>query len=328
MSDNQVGTGLEQLLTPVPALDNVLRLAAAASSGDAVKVDLLFVRFKEDKPKLNELAEVLFHELINYCIPKKKLAEERRRARENGEPDTTLHMRLFAEARRAFIKYNRDLTKKNANTRYAEVGELLAYCVAIHYLRAAQIAAKMALKTNSEMPVFGLDGIHARAESDGTLTVFYLESKMTKDAESGSSQYADSAAKFEHDRKHELNELRIARDLSNLDAIEGPAREAALNYFNPYSTESAQVRERYVGVIAHTEALYEEKLAIDDDTPVTIHETTFCEKYRALHSSRVITVRNHLEAEGVSLGKARAFFVAVPSVDQLKALFATEMSGE
>lgn len=37
----------------------------------------------------------------------------------------------------------------------------------------------MALKTSSEMPVFGLDGIHATIDSKGTLTVFYLESKMT-----------------------------------------------------------------------------------------------------------------------------------------------------
>lgn len=321
-------TGFESLLVPIANFDTVLKAAVNSVPSDPLKLDLLYLRFHEDRPKVNELAEILFQELINYAIPKQKLNEQLARDSKAGVSVSTSWMRLCSEAKRLFIKYNSNSKAKNANIRYGEVGEVLAYCVAIHFLSAGQIAAKMALKTNSEMPVFGLDGIHAMVDKNGELWVYFLESKMTRTASAGAKQYADSAAKFEEDRAHKLNEYRIVRDLSNLDSIEGAAREQAIEYFDPYSKSSSTVRERFVGIIAHTENLYQNKIDVDDTAPIDIHETTFISNYSLFHKKRVDELNKYLIKSGATVSKARAIFVAIPNVDKFKELFAKEMSGE
>ncbi|MEN4946406.1 Hachiman antiphage defense system protein HamA [Pseudomonas proteolytica] len=44
--------------------------------------------------------------------------------------------------------------------------------MAIHHLGAAQLVAKMSLKTSSNMPVHGLDGIHASVKDGGAKRFF------------------------------------------------------------------------------------------------------------------------------------------------------------
>ncbi|MCQ6592540.1 SAVED domain-containing protein [Escherichia coli] len=45
----------------------------------------------------------------------------------------------------------------------------------------------------------------------------------------------------------------------------------AIQYFDPYSNESSNVRERFVRIIAYNEESYKSKIAIDDESPLSIH---------------------------------------------------------
>ena len=323
-SDNN--GSLPKLLIEQPDFQNQVRQAVSSDIQDQMKVDLLYLAFKEDRVSENEFVEILFHQIINYALPISKRKEIYDAS--GNALDMSKHMKLFSEARRSFIKFNESKRKPQTDARYSEVGELISFCVASCYLNSPQIAAKMALKTNSEMPVFGLDGIHAKFETDGTLTVYYLESKMTKDSDGGAKQYADSSAKFEDDRKHKLNEYRIVRDLSNLDALEGEERDLASKYFDPYSSENTNVRERFVGIIAYSEPLYQEKLAVSDSDPIDIHEVTFKNNYSEKHDDFKASLIKELENKGATIGKNRIFFLAVPCVMKIKELFAEEVSGE
>ncbi|EAT6758029.1 DUF1837 domain-containing protein, partial [Salmonella enterica] len=255
---------LHKIYNPVYGLDNIVLLAQECQSTDPVKVNLLCLGFKEDLPKDKELAETLFLELVHYCIPHPVIAKRKALSQTEGKDEARLYSELAREARSLFMKYKLESTLtikkgetqekfeqrvKNANLRYGEVGELISYCIAIHFLKAAQLVSKMALKTSSEMPVFGLDGIHATVDDEGTLTVFYLESKMTREFTSGSEQFSKSVSGFENDRKSRRNEYRILQDLSNLESLEGEERKKAVQYFDPYSSESSNVRERFVGII-------------------------------------------------------------------------------
>ena len=327
MPDNESNqTSLEKLLIMQSDFSNQIGLAVESNASDSPKVDLLYLKFKEDRPAENEFVEVIFHQLMNYALPAKKRQEIY--GQSGNILDTSKHVKLFAEARRSFIAYNASHPSSQSENRYSEVGELISFCVASQYLGAAQIAAKMALKTSSEMPVFGLDGIHARFEPDSSLTVFYIESKMTSKADSGASQYAESAAKFEEDRKHKLNEYRIVRDLSNLDSLEGVEREIAINYFDPYGSKSEKVRERFVGIIVYSEPLYGKKLDVSDEQPIDIHENHFRVNYIQKRDVMTEYIRKYLVKSGATLGKSRAFYVAVPCTKTLKKLFAGEVSGE
>ena len=319
-------SSLSKLLIKQNDFANQLGCAKESELQDQTKLDLIYLRFKEDQPSVHELVEALFFQLVNYALPASK-----RKAIHDPDGDgldLSKQIKLFAEARRSFIKFKKTNRTPQSDARYGEVGELISFCIASHFLNSPQIAAKMALKTNSEMPVFGLDGIHARFEKDNTLTVFYLESKMTGTAEAGISQYADSASGFETDRKHKLNEYRIATDLSNLDSLEGHEQEIAMEYFDPYSESSHSVRERFVGIIVHSEDLYADKLPISDVAPIDIHEKNFKNKYAAKYDYFITELEKRLKLKGATLGKNRAFMLSVPCVTELKELFAKEMSGE
>lgn len=314
-----------ELLTTQKDFPVCVKQAFKSEATHAPRVDLLYVRFKEATVDVEGLAEIISHQVVNYALPKRKIRELLSKA--DGSMDLSQHSKLIAEAKRAFIAFNPSATTTQALSRYAEIGEVLAFCVASHFLEAGQVAAKMALKTNSEMPVFGLDGIHVRKEEDGTVTVYFLEAKMVGEAKSGGEQYSKSAGGFDKDRAHKLNEQRIARDLSNLDILEDDARESALNYFDPYSQAQGNMRERFVGIIVHTEPGYQKTIPVSDANPPNAHEQHFLKGYKDLQPTFTADLEKALKKEGVELGKCRAFFIAVPDVDKLKTLFAEAMSG-
>lgn len=312
------------LLTEQSNFAACMKVALESIDTDAPRVDHLFLRFKESIPDENTLAEVICHQVVNYAIPRRKIRELL--ARIKNPLDFSEHSKILSEAKRAFIRFDSQATGCRANIRYGEIGEVIAFCVASHFLGAGQVAAKMALKTNSEMPVFGLDGIHVRGENDGTITVFFMESKVVGDAKSGGAQYSDSAGGFDQDRAHKLNENRIARDLSNFDLFEGAVREAALEYFNPYGEASENVRERFVGVIVYSEPAYEKRIPVNDATPLTAHEANFLIHYTAGHADILKSLKQSLKNKKAEPGRCRAFFLAVPDSAKLKELFAKEMA--
>ncbi|MBN3100190.1 DUF1837 domain-containing protein [Pectobacterium brasiliense] len=334
---------LHKIYNPIYGLDNILLLAQECQHTDPLKVNLLCLGFKEDLPKEKELAETLFLELINYCIPHPVLKKRKELALSEGKSEARLYSELIRDARSLFMKYKLEssLTKnneetqekfdqrvKNANVRYGEVGELISYCIAIHFLKAAQLVSKMALKTSSEMPVFGLDGIHATIDSDGSLNVFYLESKMTREFNSGSEQFSKSVSGFESDRHGRRNEYRIIQDLSNLESLDGEERIKAVNYFDPYSSESSNVRERFIGIIAYSEKIYNNKLKIDDNKPLSIHTEHFIKNYISTYEDKTNTLTENLIKSGATPQRCRVYILALPDVDSFKLDFAKELSGE
>lgn len=333
----------QSIYNPVSDIENILVHVHECLLSDPLKLNLLCFGFKEDIPKSKEFAELLFLELIHYCIPKSKLNDAKERARKNGKDDARLYMDLFREARNSFMKYKDvnslkikdgesenefEKRKRNVNNRYGEAGELISYCIAIHYLKAAQLVSKMALKTSSEMPVFGLDGIHAVVGNDNTLTVYYLESKMTREYSGGVKQFSKSVSGFEKDRKGRLNEYRIIRDLSNLDSLEGQEKDKAINYFDPYSNDASNIRERFVGVISYNEPIYQDKIPVDDSKPLSIHFDNFKGKYLLTLNEKLNFLETELKKSGATTNKCQVFVLAMPDVDELKKDFAKELSGE
>ncbi|WP_033111548.1 DUF1837 domain-containing protein [Dickeya dadantii] len=334
---------LHKIYKPVYGLEHIIILAQESLPTAPFKVNLLCLGFKEDMPKDKELAETLFLELVHYCIPHPVIEKRKKQALDEGKDEARLYSELLREARSLFMKYKLEsaIKKKsgeteekfeqrvrNANSRYGEVGELISYCIAIHFLKASQLVSKMALKTSSEMPVFGLDGIHATIDADGTLTVFYLESKITREFDSGSEQFSKSVSGFEIDRNGRRNEYRIIQDLSNLESLEGEERSKAINYFNPYSSQSSNVRERFIGIIAYSEKNYSNKLPINDEAPLSIHFEHFKNGYTSSYQEKINTLTSDLTKAGATLQKCRAYIFALPDVDNFKLDFAKELSGE
>ncbi len=223
---------------------------------------------------------------------------------------------IMTAVRDAFIEFHEEHP-----SRASEVGEVLAYCIALSQLGAAQVAAKMSLKTSSNMPVHGLDGLHAKVEN-GCLYIYFLESKLSKSANDGVADYAKSVAGFGSNVKQYLLEYTLARDLSNLDSLEGSERELAIQAFDVMgSPDLVARRERSVGVVLYTDGLFGKLSPVADGQPADFHEKEFVNAYTKLLNHHQDAALTHLKKHSVDPNKCRIFFVAVPDVNELRALF-------
>ena len=308
---------INQLLDTVP-LDGVVACPAPIDFGAnaaSPRTALLHVRFNEDKPQVNAMARFLWAQAVKYALSRRRRLEFEKAL----IGDITVAAQIVRVVREVFIEF-----RTNNPSRASEVGEVLAYCVAVHHLKAAQLAAKMSLKTSPNMPVHGLDGIHAVFES-GALTLFFLESKLSKSANDGAREYAESVAGFLKDEKQYLREYELVGDLGNLNALEGEAREVMLKHLDVVGSPDIPRRERYVGVIC-----YSEKKHFADKIPVgngamDVHEKHFASNYAKEITHHQKAAQKHVKAFGGDPNKCFVFFVAVPDIDDLREKFYEEM---
>lgn len=308
----------ENLLESIDGLDNVLKEVSGSPGPSEPR--LLFLRMREKEPQENELAELLTDLLVDYAVPlKKRIEANAAGAGSRTKGSTVAHQRLLREARRAFIQYDPE-----NEGRYGELGELLSYAIAVHYLGAAQIGSKMALKTSRGMPVHGVDGLHVRANKDGSVTFFLLESKIMPKATDASREMVASIAEYQAERGRKLNELRLVNDLSNFDSLSGTQRDAAKSFFNDYYGDGSHLKRRdvHVGSLVFNEEAYEDRLPIDHEQPISIHEEHLENLYRAKHNRFQSNLRRQAKVKNLELGHCHVFLVAIPDVNRLKKLFA------
>ncbi|MEX2746231.1 DUF1837 domain-containing protein [Rhizobium mongolense] len=127
-------------------------------------------------------------------------------------------------AAKLFIKAHK------ATNRNGEAGELLLYLLTEWILGAPQFIAKMTLKTNSQMPVHGADGVHVRYCSEtARLFLYWGESKMYGDVSAAITAAATSIAKSlqPEELDHELQLVQRNIDFTGLGS-EG--KEALLQF--------------------------------------------------------------------------------------------------
>ncbi|MDZ5457224.1 HamA C-terminal domain-containing protein [Azohydromonas lata] len=312
-----------ELFDSIDGVDNVLKEVNA--SPVLKNPRLLFVRFCEHKPQLNEFVEVISDQLVNYVIP---LRKRREAIAQSVNSRTGASMSALTRLNREAVKLLVKFSEKN-KARYGEVGELISYVVALRFLNAVQLGSKIALKTSSEMLVHGVDGLHARFETDGTMTFFLLESKIKPTATDATREFYSSVSKYEGDRAAQLNELRLINDLSNLDELEGEQRNAAKAYFNLYSGSDSSLkrRELHVGSLVVSEESYLNVLPRDSEAPITIHEEHFESLYKAKHEKFLTNAMTQARAAKVDPGGCVFFLIAVPDIDELKRAFAETNNG-
>ncbi|TBC65034.1 MULTISPECIES: HamA C-terminal domain-containing protein [Rhizobium] len=314
--DTRLADALATLINPADVEDYIRCAVEYVLDPNATPpTALLHPRFNEDLPKISDLAEFLWKQCFYYALPRRK----QKKFREALANDPSMALEVARKVQAAFM----DFSQKNPS-RSSEVGEVIAYMLVQHLLKAPQVAAKMALKTSANMPVHGLDGIHARFE-DGAMTIFFLEAKLTRNANAGAKAYAESAKEFLSSRKQYLQEYDLVTDMGNLDDLEGTQREAALDYFDVVGKKRLQRRERYVGVVCYSEKkVYSDTIPIGSG-PIDAHENHFAEKLALLKDRYRKAALKHLKANGADPAKCFIFYLAVPDVNQLRRDFYAAM---
>lgn len=308
---------IQKLLDQSP-LDKVVKCAVDFStpSGSPPKLALLHVRFQEDAPNITALADFLSSQAVNYALSRRRRGMFKAQLVAGQNDDLSLTGDVSKVVRRAFIEF-----RKKHPERASEVGEVLAYCVAVHYLKAAQLISKMSLKTSSNMPIYGLDGIHASVKN-GVLNVYFLESKLAGTAASGTADFSKSVAGFNANKEKILREYGLVNDLGNLDALDAADKELLMQYLDVFENPNGKRRERSIGVVCYSESKhFSNKIPVDDEDDIEKHEVHFGELYSDDFDRHHVNIVNQLGAQGVDPGKCILFLVAVPDVNELRESF-------
>ncbi|MGF6347883.1 HamA C-terminal domain-containing protein [Variovorax sp. W2I14] len=200
---------------------------------ESVNLHLHFPAIRQGKATIDDLVQVLSDHLIPFCTPRSEVDSLKKQygvvdAMEFGR----LHQKLIESAKSLFKKANR------ATNRNGEAGELLLYLMTEWILDAPQLVAKMSLKTNSEMPIHGSDGIHVKyCASTSRLLFYWGESKIYKNINEAIKAAAKSIKEALQPEKLE-HELQLVQTNISLSGIPKDARDTLLEYLNPYSENS------------------------------------------------------------------------------------------
>lgn len=279
----------------------------------------VYPKFRQDKVLVEELCDKLVNRISSFCMTR----DDRRKAKatdaefdyETGATDA-----LNARARKLFMEAT------NSSSRSGEGGELLLFVLAEEYLKAPLLVSKMRLKTNTQMPVYGGDGIHASWDSSAGALVLYLgESKLhgtlnsaIRDAMTSVSELASNAG----DRYH--HELNLAQTYSS-DLGEMPVemQAAMLRYLDPWNTEESTKRiDRYAILVGFDEAAYKQL----GDMPRADVEEKFKGLYALTIRKTMEYAQEQLKAKNISLDSVDLFFFPVPSVEEFRKTFMRKLN--
>ena len=254
------------------------------------------------------LAEFMRNAVADYAIPRSKLAEAR--ARDSKYRTTEAVTALFERAKRSFT----DL----ANT--GEGGEMLLFLLAERFLKLPQILCKMDLKTDSRMHYHGADGVYAGGTDEGTLKLYWGESKIYKDASTAIRDCLASLAPFliepeaeGSERERDLMLLSDKADLSN-----AALTDALRKYFDRSSPLSKQVQYCGVALVGFDASFYPgdgARVAAADIAKACVDEL---KSWKAQIGSRLsIEKLNQMEIE--------FFCLPLPSAEGFRAAFLKAM---
>ncbi|HEY2479859.1 MAG TPA: DUF1837 domain-containing protein [Solirubrobacterales bacterium] len=182
--------------------------------------------------QVERLAERLAEEVVDYCIPRSRIAAARRYME---EWDSTKEMiALGAEARELFARV----------TPSGEGGELMLYLLLENLLRLPQLFCKMSVKTSAQMHVHGVDGVHGRLLDDGTLALYWGEAKLHAAVDSAIDECFGSLAPYLTGGQTGAakRDLLLLRD--NLDLADPDLEQALIGYFDRSDARSARIEFR------------------------------------------------------------------------------------
>lgn len=212
-----------------------------------------------------------------------------------------------------------DLFKKaSRNTnRNGEFGELITFLLIELVLKAPQFVAKMSLKTSSQMPIHGSDGIHLGYDAGrGALQLYWGESKCYASVKEAISNAVISIKEnLEHNKM--AHELFLIDQYFDLAGFPDQFREAILSFLNPYDENYNKRTDISVMFIGFN---FPGFAKLNGIKPEEI-ESKFTAELCASLKEYAEYLDSTLSADGVKDHAIEVFFMPVPSISDLRKLF-------
>jgi hypothetical protein len=256
----------------------------------------------------HRLAEFMRNAVVDYAIPRSKLADAK--ARDNKFNSSEAIAELVERAKHSFT----DLAKTG------EGGEMLLFLLAERFLKLPQILCKMDLKTDSRMHYHGADGVYAGVTPEGTLKLYWGESKIYADPNAAIRACLNSLAPFLIEPEHE--EAERERDvmlLSDKADLNDPILTSALRkYFDKSSVMSKRVQYCGVALVGFDASFYPK-----DNAKAVAEEIVKASRTELAGWSNSIGER--LKLEKLDQMEIEVFCVPLPSADGFRAAFLKAM---
>lgn len=256
----------------------------------------------------NRLAEFMRNAVVDYAIPRSKLAEAK--ARDTRFNSTEAVAELVERAKRSFT----DLAKSG------EGGEMLLFLLAERFLKLPQILCKMDLKTDARMHFHGADGVYAGVSAEGILKLYWGESKIYADPVAAIRDCFNSLAPFliepEHEDAGRERDLMLLSDKADLS--DPTLTNALKRYFDKSSVMSKRVQ--YCGAAL-----------IGFDAPFYPQENANAVAEELVNASRAAlagwsqSIGKRLELEKLDQIEIEVFCIPLPSADGFRVAFLKAM---
>ncbi|WP_321850323.1 DUF1837 domain-containing protein [Pseudomonas paraveronii] len=256
----------------------------------------------------NRLAEFMRNAIVDYAIPRSKLAEAK--ARDTRFNSTEAVAELVERAKRSFT----DLAKTG------EGGEMLLFLLAERFLKLPQILCKMDLKTDARMHFHGADGVYAGVSPEGTLKLYWGESKIYSDPSAAIRDCFNSLAPFliepEHEDAGRERDLMLLSDKADLS---DPALTDALKkYFDKSSVMSKRVQYCGVALVGFDAPFYPQ-----ENAKAVAEELVNASRAELTGWSK--SIGNRLKLEKLDQMEIEVFCVPLPSAEGFRVAFLKAM---
>ena len=259
-----------------------------------------------------ELVDVLSLFITRFALPRSEVRALHAKQATTDPEDYELQVAQLRDKAIALFKKAHQNTKRNG-----EAGELLLYLLTEWLLGAPQLIAKMSLKTNPAMPVYGADGVHVRycSETD-RLLLYWGESKLYADVGSAIASAVKSITDSLKPEKidHEIGLVDRHIEFSGLDPA---AQQALLDYLDPFKEESNERVNVITCLIGFDFKTYD---AVKNSDPLKA-EQTFKHEVETNLAGWSKKLDKALAAAGLSQQKIEIFFFPLPSVSAFRDLF-------
>lgn len=284
---------------------------SCALDGASVSGRFYYPAFRDGEPDIDEFVTYIYHRIIPFCLPRRVREEKDRKYRETGDP-RYIH-ELTDQARNLFVR------AKNSAKTTGEPGELILFILLEAALKAPQIACKMYLKTNEQVPVHGSDSIHImRGSTEGSVCLLWGESKIYKDLPDALENICESMTTFlSEDTGRSVRDRDIDVVLDHVDLADTSMKETLLRFFDPYSQEST-MREEAFGVFAGFDfTKYKNIKAL----PKNKREQAFRKYFADRIETACSLFGEKLRTNGLTDLRIHFFLIPFPSVSKLREKF-------
>lgn len=280
---------------------------------NGVDVDLHFKYLKfnpNGTPKIDKLVEILFSYFTHYCFSSRKRSAEDMDEIEKEQFISSLK----DEARDLFRKWKEEDITPDNQPKAGEVGEMILWLLTEVILKAPQIVAKMDLKTNTQLEVFGSDGIHVKIDDNDILNLYFGEAKFYNDIYKALDSAFESIEKFHEDAMYKREYNLVTTHYKHLK----PEKQDQVYSYITNRINDDEVKIRHACLIGYD---WDEYQKLSDDNERLAFITSFTSIYQAETERLTRLIQTRFDRFSRKEFAFDVFFLPFNSVQELRDAF-------